>query len=45
MIVTIKSEKIKKIKKEIKKGSYDWNKAIKSVAEKIMTYPQALLWR
>lgn len=40
-----RSEKIKKIKKEIKKGSYDWSKAVKSAVEKIMSYPQALLWR
>lgn len=37
--------KIKQIKKAIKKGTYDWEKAIQSSADKIVDYPQALLWR
>lgn len=40
-----KSAKIKAIKIAIKKGRYDWKKAIEDTASKIASYPQALLWR
>lgn len=40
-----KSEKVKKIKKEIKNGTYDLEKAIKHTAELILDYPQSLLWK
>lgn len=39
------SEKIKNLKKAIKKGNYDWNTAIADTANKIVDYPQSLLWR
>ena len=39
------SEKIKNLKKAIKKGNYDWNAAIADAANKIVDYPQSLLWR
>lgn len=39
-----RSAKIKKIKSQIKNGTYNWQKAIESAAEKIINYPQALLW-
>ena len=37
--------KIKRIKDQIKNGTYDWKKAIEGAADKIINYPQALLWR
>lgn len=40
-----KFEKVEKIKKEIKNGTYDWEKAIKHTAELILDYPQSLLWK
>ena len=40
-----KSEKIEKIKKEIKNGTYDWEKAIEHTAKLIINYPQSLLWK
>ena len=40
-----KSEKVEKIKKEIKNGTYDWKKAIEKTAELILDYPQSLLWK
>lgn len=36
---------IKLIKEQIKKGTYDWKKAIEDTANKIVEYPQALLWK
>ena len=33
------------IKKAIKNGTYDLEKAIESTAEKIVDYPQSLLWK
>lgn len=39
------SDKLKQLKKTIKCGKYDWNKAIEDTANKIVDYPQALLWR
>lgn len=36
---------IKVIKKAIKNGTYDWKSAIESTAEKILNYPQALIWK
>lgn len=38
-------QKIKTIKKLIKTGKYDWNKAINSTAEKILKHPEVLLWK
>ena len=43
--MTEKKKRIKEIKKSIKNGSYDWKAAIECAAEKILEYPQALLWR
>lgn len=43
--MTTKEEKIKRIKSQIKNGTYNWQKAIEGAAEKILNYPQALLWR
>lgn len=40
-----REKKIREIKKSIKNGSYDWKAAIEGAAEKILEYPQALLWR
>ena len=39
------SEKVKAIKKAIKNKTYDWEAAIKDAAEKILEYPESLLWR
>lgn len=39
------SDKLKQLKKAIKSGKYDWKKAIEDTANKIVDYPQALLWR
>lgn len=39
------SDKLKQLKKAIKGGKYDWNKAIEDTATKIVDYPQVLLWR
>lgn len=39
------SAKVKAIKTAIKKGTYNWKKAIEDSASKIADYPQALLWR
>ena len=39
------SDKLKQLKKAIKGGKYDWKKAIEDTANKIVDYPQALLWR
>lgn len=38
-------DKVKEIKKAIKNKTYDWNKAIKGAAEKIVENPVVLLWR
>ena len=43
--MTEREKKIKEIKKSIKNGSYDLEAAIEGAAEKILEYPQALLWR
>lgn len=43
--MTEREKRIKEIKKSIKDGSYDWKAAIEDTAEKILNYPQALLWR
>lgn len=37
--------KVAEIKKAIKKGSYDWKKAIEGAADKIVKNPEVLLWR
>lgn len=36
---------LKALKKAIKEGKYDLNKAIKSAADKIASNPEVLLWR
>lgn len=41
----IRWEKVEKIKKQFKDGTYDWKKAIEGTAEKILQYPETLLWR
>lgn len=38
-------DKLKKIKLEIKNKTYDWKTAIEKTAERIIEYPQSLLWR
>ena len=43
--MTEREKRIKEIKKSIKNGSYDLKAAIEDAAEKILEYPQALLWR
>ena len=43
--MTEREKRIKEIKKSIKNGSYNWEEAIEDTAEKILNYPQALLWR
>ena len=40
-----REKKIREIKRRIKNGSYNWEEAIEDTAEKILNYPQALLWR
>ena len=44
-IVSEREKKIREIKKSIRNGCYDWKAAIEGAAEKIIEYPQALLWR
>ena len=39
-----KSTKVAAIKKAIKNGTYDWNKAIEQTADRIVENPQSLLW-
>lgn len=41
----IKNPKVAEIKKAIKNGTYDLEKAIENTAEKIVDYPQSLLWK
>jgi anti-sigma28 factor (negative regulator of flagellin synthesis) len=41
----IKNPKVAEIKKAIKNGTYDLEKAIESTTEKIVDYPQSLLWK
>lgn len=36
---------IKNIKSRIKDGSYDWEEAIEDTADKIIEYPESLLWQ
>ena len=43
--MTEREKKIREIKRRIKNGSYDLKTAIEGAAEKIIEYPQALLWR
>ena len=43
--MTEREKRIKEIKKSIKNGSYDLKTAIEGAAEKILEYPQSLLWR
>ncbi len=38
------SEKVQKIKKSVKNGTYDWDSAVKSTADKIIEHPETLLW-
>ena len=38
-------EKVKEIKKAIKEGKYNWDLAIKHTADRIIEYPESLLWR
>ena len=37
--------KVEMIKKAIKDKTYDWEAAIKGAAERILEYPESLLWR
>ena len=43
--MTEREKKIREIKRRIKNGSYDLKTAIEGAAEKILEYPQSLLWR
>lgn len=36
--------KVEKIKEAIKNGTYDWEAAIEHTAERILEYPESLLW-
>lgn len=38
-------DKLGEIKEAVKNGSYDLEKAIEGTADKILEYPQCLLWR
>lgn len=38
------SEKVKAIKEAIKTGKYDWKGVVEQAADKIMEYPESLLW-
>lgn len=40
-----RNTKVKALKKAVKSGTYDWKRAIESTAQKIIDYPQALLWK
>ena len=37
-------EKIENLKKAIENGTYDWAAAIEHTAERIIEYPESLLW-
>lgn len=39
------SGKVKEIKEAVGNGSYDLEKAVEGTADKILKYPQSLLWR
>lgn len=39
------NDKLKNLKIKINRGEYDWNKAVKITANKILDYPQALAWK
>lgn len=39
------SAKVIAVKAAINNGSYDWDKAVRSSAEKILENPESLLWR
>lgn len=43
--LTDRQIRIMEIKRAIKNGSYDWVKAIEDAAEKILQYPESLLWK
>lgn len=37
-------DKIKNLKKAIKNGTYNWTAAIEHTVERIMEYPESLIW-
>lgn len=37
--------KVQKIKEAIKNGTYDWAAAIEHTADRILEYPESLIWR
>lgn len=37
-------DKIKNLKKAIKNGTYDWTTVIEHTAERIIEYPESLIW-
>lgn len=39
------SDKVKKIKEQIKNGTYDMESAIKGAADRIVEHPESLLWK
>ena len=38
-------KKLKHLKKLIKSGKYNWDKAIENTADKIIKNPESLMWR
>lgn len=39
------SEKVKEIKAAIKNGTYDWNKAVETTAEKLVLLNELNMWK
>lgn len=37
--------KLQNLKRNLKKGSYDWDKAIENTADRIIDNPESLLWK
>lgn len=36
---------LKALRRAIKKGQYDWNKAVEDTADRVLEHPESLLWR
>lgn len=36
---------LKALRRAIKRGQYDWTKAVEGTADKILEHPESLLWR
>lgn len=41
----VTNPKIKTIKEAIKNGTYNWQAAIEGAADRIIQYPESLIWR